>query len=61
MKKASAESRTKALIMVVSKISVISHSLNGYKKPLKRPFDQYQSHLEAISKLELSQLLFINV
>ena len=26
-----------------------SHSLNGYGKPLKRPFDQYQSRLEAIS------------
>jgi len=26
-----------------------SHSLNGYGKPLKRPFDQYQSCLEAIS------------
>ena len=26
-----------------------SHGLNGYGKPLKRPFDQYQSHLEAIS------------
>jgi len=26
-----------------------SHSLNGYGKPLKRPFDQYQSNLEAIS------------
>ena len=26
-----------------------SHGLNGYRKPLKRPFDQYQSHLKAIS------------
>jgi len=26
-----------------------SHSLNGYEKPSKRPFDQYQLHLEAIS------------
>ena len=26
-----------------------SHSLNGTRKPLKRPFDQYQSRLEAIS------------
>ena len=26
-----------------------SHGLNGYRKPLKRPFDQYQSRLEAIS------------
>jgi len=26
-----------------------SHSLNGYGKPLKRPFDRYQSHLKAIS------------
>ena len=26
-----------------------SHSLNGYGKPLKRPFHRYQSHLEAIS------------
>ena len=26
-----------------------SHGLNGYGKPLKRPFDRYQSHLEAIS------------
>jgi len=26
-----------------------SHGLNGYGKPLKRPFDQYQSRLEAIS------------
>ena len=25
------------------------HGLNGYGKPLKRPFDRYQSHLEAIS------------
>ena len=26
-----------------------SHGLNGYGKPLKRPFDWYQSRLEAIS------------
>jgi len=26
-----------------------SHVLNGYGKPLKRPFDQYQSRLKAIS------------
>jgi len=26
-----------------------SHSLNGYRKPLKRPFNQYQSCLKAIS------------
>ena len=26
-----------------------SHGLNGYGKPLKRPFDRYQSRLEAIS------------
>jgi len=26
-----------------------SHGLNGYGKPLKRPFDRYQSCLEAIS------------
>ena len=26
-----------------------SHSLNGYRKPLKRPFDQYQSRLKVIS------------
>ena len=26
-----------------------SHGLNGYGKPLKRPFDLYQSRLEAIS------------
>ena len=26
-----------------------SHGLNGYRKPLKRPFDRYQSRLEAIS------------
>jgi len=26
-----------------------SHGLNGYKKPLKRPFYRYQSRLEAIS------------
>jgi len=26
-----------------------SHGLNGYRKPLKRPFNKYQSHLEAIS------------
>jgi len=26
-----------------------SHGLNSSRKPLKRPFDQYQSHLEAIS------------
>jgi len=26
-----------------------SHCLNGYKKPLKRPFDRYQSCLEAIN------------
>jgi len=25
------------------------HSLNGYGKPLKRPFDQCQSHLEVIN------------
>jgi len=29
--------------------SIDSHGLNGYKKPLKRPFDRYQSHLEAIN------------
>ena len=26
-----------------------SHGLKGYGKPLKRPFNRYQSHLEAIS------------
>jgi len=26
-----------------------SHGLNGYGKPLKGPFDRYQSHLEAIN------------
>ena len=26
-----------------------SHNLNGYGKPLKRPFDRYQSRLKAIS------------
>ena len=26
-----------------------SHGLNGYRKPLKRPYYRYQSHLEAIS------------
>ena len=26
-----------------------SHSLNGYGKPLKRPFDRYQLRLEVIS------------
>ena len=26
-----------------------SHGLNGYGKPLKRPFDRYQLRLEAIS------------
>ena len=30
-------------------ISINSHGLNGYGKPLKRPFDQYQSRLEAIN------------
>jgi len=29
--------------------SIDSHSLNGYGKPLKRPFDRYQSCLEAIN------------
>ena len=29
--------------------SIDSHGLNGYGKPLKRPFDWYQSCLEAIS------------
>ena len=29
--------------------SIDSHCLNGYGKPLKRPFDRYQSRLEAIS------------
>ena len=29
--------------------SIDSHGLNGYGKPLKRPFDWYQSRLEAIS------------
>ena len=29
--------------------SIDSHGLNGYGKPLKRPFDRYQSLLEAIS------------
>jgi len=28
---------------------IYSHGLNGYKKPLKRPFYRYQSCLEAIS------------
>jgi len=27
----------------------IGTGLNNYRKPLKRPFDQYQSHLEAIN------------
>ena len=26
-----------------------SHSLNGYRKPLKRPFNRYQSHLKTIN------------
>jgi len=26
-----------------------SHGLNGYGKPLKRPFDRCQSHLKAIN------------
>jgi len=26
-----------------------SHGLNGYRKPMKRPFDRYQSHLKVIS------------
>ena len=26
-----------------------SHGLNGYRRPLKRPFDRYQSRLEAIN------------
>jgi len=30
-------------------IFIDSHGLNGYRKPLKRPFDEYQSHLEAIN------------
>jgi len=30
-------------------LSIDSHSLNGYGKPLKRPFDRYQSCLEAIN------------
>ena len=30
-------------------ISINSHGLNGYGKPLKRPFDWYQSCLEAIN------------
>jgi len=29
--------------------SIDSHGFNGYGKPLKRPFDQYQSRLEAIN------------
>ena len=29
--------------------SINSHGLNGYGKPLKRPFDWYQSRLEEIS------------
>jgi len=29
--------------------SIDSHGLNGYGKPLKRPFDRYQLRLEAIS------------
>ena len=29
--------------------SIDSHGLNGYGKPLKRPFDRYQSRLEAIN------------
>jgi len=28
---------------------IYSHSLNGYKKPLKRPFDEYQSQLKEIN------------
>jgi len=30
-------------------ISINSHGLNGYGKPLKRPFNQYQSRFEAIN------------
>jgi len=30
-------------------ISINSHGLNGYGKPLKRPFDRYQSRFEAIN------------
>jgi len=30
-------------------LSIDSHGLNGYGKPLKRPFDRYQSRLEAIN------------
>jgi len=29
--------------------SIDSHGLNGYGKPLKRPFDRYQSRLEVIN------------
>ena len=29
--------------------SIDSHGLNGYGKPLKGPFDRYQSRLEAIN------------
>jgi len=29
--------------------SINSHCLNGYGKPLKRPFDRYQSRLKAIN------------
>ena len=29
--------------------SIDSHGLNGYGKPLKRPFDRYQSRLKAIN------------
>ena len=40
---------TNFIRLYLHQFSIDSHGLNGYGKPLKRPFDRYQSRLEAIN------------
>jgi len=40
---------TNFIQLYLHQFSIDSHGLNGYGKPLKRPFDWYQSCLEAIN------------
>jgi len=43
------ESVTNFIWPYLHQFFIDSHGLNGYEKPLKGPFDRYQSRLEAIS------------
>ena len=43
------ESVTNFIRPYLHQFSIDSHGLNSYGKPLKRPFDRYQSRLEAIN------------